>query len=81
MDLLKNIVAILADLMDRQLALLVDAQFNHGLPRTLPARLSPRAPINHCFKAVQIGFSSWTAEALNRTMPVSLFSRSTECHN
>ena len=41
----------------------------------------PRKPINHGFKAVQIGVSAWTAEALKHTMPASVFSRSTECHN
>jgi len=30
---------------------------------------------------VQIGASAWTAEALKQTMPASVFSRSTECHN
>jgi histidine ammonia-lyase len=30
---------------------------------------------------VQIGASAWTAEALKLTMPASVFSRSTECHN
>jgi hypothetical protein len=37
--------------------------------------------LNHGFKAVQIGTSAWTAEALKNTMPASVFSRSTECHN
>ena len=37
--------------------------------------------INHGFKAVQIGVSACTAEALKLTMPASVFSRSTECHN
>ncbi|MBL8915681.1 MAG: aromatic amino acid lyase, partial [Archangium sp.] len=32
-------------------------------------------------KALQIGASSWAAEALKNTMPASVFSRSTECHN
>jgi histidine ammonia-lyase len=30
---------------------------------------------------VQIAVSAWTAEALKNTMPASVFSRSTECHN
>lgn len=30
---------------------------------------------------MQIGASAWTAEALKNTMPASVFSRSTECHN
>jgi len=81
MDALKNIVANLADLMDRQLALLVDARYNHGLPQNLSGATGPRAVINHGFKAVQIGASAWAAEALKLTMPASVFSRSTECHN
>jgi histidine ammonia-lyase len=74
-------VANLADLMDRQLALLVDSKYNHGLPQNLSGSCGERAPINHGFKAVQIGVSAWTAEALKLTMPASVFSRSTECHN
>ena len=81
MDGLKTAVANLADLMDRQLALLVDSRYNHGLPQNLSGTQGPRAPINHGFKAVQIGSSAWAAEALKLTMPASVFSRSTECHN
>jgi histidine ammonia-lyase len=40
-----------------------------------------RAAINHGLKALQISSSAWTAEALKLTMPASVFSRSTECHN
>ncbi|EXI65568.1 MAG: Histidine ammonia-lyase [Candidatus Accumulibacter adjunctus] len=81
MDGLKTAVANLADLMDRQLALLVDGRYNHGLPQNLSGTVGTRAPINHGFKGVQIGSSAWTAEALKLTMPASVFSRSTECHN
>lgn len=81
MDALKVAVANLADLMDRQLALLVDDKFNNGLPRNLSGAAPARAPINHGFKAVQISSSAWTAEALKLTMPASVFSRSTEAHN
>ncbi|TAK91858.1 MAG: aromatic amino acid lyase [Burkholderiaceae bacterium] len=81
MDALKVAVANLADLMDRQLALLVDTRYNAGLPQNLSGTQGARAPINHGFKAVQIGVSAWTAEALKLTMPASVFSRSTECHN
>jgi len=35
MDTLKNTVANVADLLDRQLALLIDAKFNNGLPANL----------------------------------------------
>lgn len=81
MDAMKNAVASIADLLDRQLALLVDTRYNHGLPQNLSGAQGPRAAINHGFKAVQIGASAWTAEALKLTMPATSFSRSTECHN
>lgn len=81
MDSLKNLIANLADLLDRQLALLVDTRFNHGLPSNLSGATGARASINHGLKAVQISVSAWTAEALKLTMPASVFSRSTECHN
>jgi histidine ammonia-lyase len=51
------------------------------LPSNLSGSTGPRSAINHGLKAVQIGVSAWTAEALKHTMPASVFSRSTECHN
>lgn len=81
MDSMKNCVANLADLMDRQMALLVDTKFNNGLPANLSGATGLRKTINHGMKAVQIAVSAWTAEALKNTMPASVFSRSTECHN
>jgi histidine ammonia-lyase len=81
MDAMKTLVANLADLMDRQMALLVDARYNHGLPANLSAASGERAALNHGLKALQISVSAWTAEALKLTMPASVFSRSTECHN
>lgn len=81
MDSMKNTVANLADLLDRQMALLVDARYNHGLPANLSGASGARAAINHGLKALQISASAWTAEALKLTMPASVFSRSTECHN
>jgi histidine ammonia-lyase len=81
MDSMKNAVANLADLLDRQMALLVDSRYNNGLPANLSGMQGPRAAINHGLKALQISASAWTAEALKLTMPASVFSRSTECHN
>jgi histidine ammonia-lyase len=81
MDGMKNAVANLADLLDRQMALLVDSRYNHGLPANLSGATGARASINHGLKALQISASAWTAEALKLTMPASVFSRSTECHN
>ncbi|MNJ49667.1 Tyrosine ammonia-lyase [compost metagenome] len=59
----------------------MDSKFNGGLPSNLSGASGERCMINHGFKAVQIGVSAWTAEALKLTMPASVFSRSTECHN
>jgi histidine ammonia-lyase len=81
MDSMKNAVANLADLLDRQMALLVDARYSNGLPANLSGVEGPRAAINHGLKALQISAAAWTAEALKLTMPASVFSRSTECHN
>ncbi|MEN3976584.1 aromatic amino acid ammonia-lyase [Emcibacter sp. SYSU 3D8] len=81
MDGVKTLVANLADLMDRQMAQLVDVRYNQGLPANLSGSTGPRATINHGLKALQISMSAWTAEALKLTMPASVFSRSTECHN
>jgi histidine ammonia-lyase len=80
MDSLKNIIANIADLLDRQLALLVDTKYSRGLPPNLSGTSGSFA-YNHGFKAVQIAASAWTAEALKNTLPASVFSRSTECHN
>ena len=81
MDSMKNAVANLADLLDRQMALLVDSRYNNGLPANLSGAEGPRNAISHGLKALQISVSAWTAEALKLTMPASVFSRSTECHN
>lgn len=81
MDSLKIMIANIADLMDRQFAQLVDYKMNNGLPRNLTGATDERLPLNHGFKAVQIGVSAWTAEALKQTLSASIFSRSTECHN
>ena len=81
MDTLKAQVANLADMADRQMALLTDTRFNNGLPPNLSMADPERAPVNHGFKAIHIGVSAWTAEALKHATPASVFSRSTECHN
>jgi histidine ammonia-lyase/phenylalanine ammonia-lyase len=70
--------------MDRQLELVVDEKFNQGLTPNLIPRFPdghPEQGLNHGFKGMQLACSSLTAEALSRCMPVSAFSRSTECHN
>ena len=84
MDTLRAAVSSVADLLDRQLALVVDEKFNRGLgPNLIPAcpEDHPEYGLNHGFKGMQLACSSLTADALSRGMPLSAFSRSTECHN
>lgn len=84
MDALRTAVASVADLVDRQLALLVDSNANRGLPANLAVdalATGTAESISHGFKGMQIACSSLAAEALSKCMPVTVFSRSTECHN
>jgi len=81
MDGLKNAVANIADLLDRQLVLLCSPDTSDGLPENLVAERGPERLAHHGFKAVQISASALAAEALKLTMPASVFSRSTESHN
>ncbi|HZP28355.1 MAG TPA: aromatic amino acid ammonia-lyase [Acidimicrobiia bacterium] len=84
MDALRTAVASVADLLDRQLELVVDEKFNNELTPNLIARLPAghaEEGLNHGFKGMQLACSSLTADALSRCMPTTVFSRSTECHN
>jgi len=81
MDGLKNAIANIADLLDRQLTLLCSPDTSDGLPENLIAGQVPERLTHHGFKAMQISASALTAEALKLTMPASVFSRSTESHN
>jgi histidine ammonia-lyase len=80
-DTLKNTVANLADLMERQVVLLNDPNANGGLPANLVLRANGDRLSHHGFKAMEITASALTAEAVKLTMPASVFSRSTEGHN
>lgn len=80
-DSLKNVVANVADLLDRQLVLLNNPLTNEGLPANLVGREGGDRSTHHGFKAMEITASALTAEALKLTMPASVFSRSTESHN
>lgn len=84
MDSLKTAVANIADLIDRQLELIVDEKFNEGLtPNLIPwfDADDHHAGLNHGFKGMQLACSAIAAEALKGTVPASVFSRSTEAHN
>ena len=52
MDSMKNAVANIADLLDRQMALMVDSRYNNGLPANLSGMQGPKAAINHGLKAL-----------------------------
>jgi len=81
MDSMKNCVANLADLADRQFALLLDDKMDGGLSRNRSGGHQSQTPVHHGFKGIRVACSKWAAEALKLTMPASVFSRSTECHN
>ncbi len=81
LDTLKAAVAGVADLLDRQLALLCMPETNGGLPENLVGREGPERVVHHGFKAMQISASALAAEAQKLTMPAAAFSRSTESHN
>lgn len=84
MDSLKVAVANIADLLDRQLQLVVDEKFNKNLTPNLIQRFNSddyELGLHHGFKGMQIASSALTAEALKMSNPASVFSRSTEAHN
>jgi len=81
MDSVKAAVASVADLLDRQLALLCSPETSDGLPENLVPGAEPERLAHHGFKALQITASALAAEAAKLTMPAAAFSRSTESHN
>ncbi|MFP4480485.1 MAG: histidine ammonia-lyase [Desulfohalobiaceae bacterium] len=81
MDSLKSALASVADTADRQVALLVDANTNRGLPADLVWTSEEARPFQHGFKAMSISVSALAAEALKETMPAASFSRPTESNN
>ncbi len=78
MDTLKICAANLADLLDKEFALLVDHKFNRGLGENL--KLSTE-PFHHGFKAMQISLSSLSADVIKNTTAASIHSRPTESLN
>lgn len=81
MDSLKAALASVADMTDRQMALLVDPHLNRGLPADLVGVKTKERFSHHGFKAMSISTSALAAEALKLTMPAASFSRSTESNN
>jgi len=81
MDALKAALASVADMSDRQMALLVDPLLNRGLPADLVRVTGEESVFHYGFKAMSLSTSALAAEALKLTMPAASFSRSTESHN
>ncbi len=75
MDMVKISAANLADLLDRQFALMLDTRYNDGLPDTLVSY--PGQGI----KGTQITASALTALTVQRAAPDSVLSRPTEVGN
>ncbi|KXO12888.1 putative histidine ammonia-lyase protein [Moritella sp. JT01] len=82
-DSLKPLVANMGALLERELGILVDERLNGGISNNLVAKedLGTKSWINHGFKAMQITSSSLVAEALKQSIPMSIFSRTTEALN
>jgi len=78
MDTMKICAANLADLLDKEFALLVDHKFNRGLGENL--KLSSES-YYHGFKAMQITLSSLSADVIKNTTAASIHSRPTESLN
>ena len=82
-DALKTAVATTVNLLDRQLALMLDRRQAGRLPENLVAEreLGDDAPLHHGFKAMQITISALAAECAKQSMPMSVFTRPTESGN
>jgi len=75
MDTVKMTASSVADLIDRQFALLVDKHYNMGLPETLVAYGGSGV------KGLQMTCSALTELTVHASFPDSTLSRSTECAN
>jgi histidine ammonia-lyase/phenylalanine ammonia-lyase len=83
-DYLKIAVANMADLIDRQLTLIIDDKSNRGLPPNLAAwgNLPPeKRHLLHGLKGLHQSASAITSEIMPKAIPNSIFSRSSESHN
>ena len=78
MDTLKISIANVADLLDKEFALLVDDKFNRGLGENLKVA---KENYYHGFKAMQITLSSLSADIIKNTTAASIHSRPTESLN
>lgn len=83
-DILKLNVAHMADLLDRQLTMIIDEKSNRGLPPNLIDTSTLPREQQHChqgLKGLHQAVSAITAEIIQRSIPNGIFSRSSESHN
>ncbi len=78
MDTMRICVGNVADLLDKEFALLVDHKFNKGLGESLKIN---QKSTHHGFKLIQVTLSSLSADVLMNTNAASLYSRPTESLN
>lgn len=84
MDYLKIGLGHIADLLDRQLTLLIDEKTNRGLPPNLANwdGLDPEERhLHHGLKGLHQAVNALTSELMALTVPNGVFSRSSESHN
>ena len=84
MESLKLAISNVADMMERQIQLIIDEKYSRGLTPNLTARREPRLGsdgLMQGFKSLQIVATAITVEILHLANPIMVFSRSTECHN
>jgi histidine ammonia-lyase len=78
MDTMRISTGNVADLLDKEFALLIDHKFNKGLGESL--KINPKST-HHAFKLIQVTLSSLSADVLMNTNAASLYSRPTESLN
>jgi phenylalanine ammonia-lyase len=84
MDFVKINLAHIADLVDRQVLMIVSEKFNRGLPANLIDKKSippDEQHMHHGLKGVHQTVGALTSEIIQRSIPSGIFSRSSESHN
>lgn len=84
MDYLKISLAHIADVVDRQVAYIVDDKSNRGLPANLADTENlpvEERHLHHGLKGLHQSVSAITSEIMARATPGGIFSRSSESHN
>ncbi len=84
MDYLKMGLGHIADMVDRQMTTVIDEKSNRGLPPNLadwPNLPEDERFLHHGLKGLHQAVSALTSEAMARSIPNGIFSRSAESHN